>query len=206
MTKSQTENTYVEQPKRVTQRIVEAPVTYELIQRDTESHVREDSRANSKLIRQAVETLPLLRPHGDNLLLPSEHPHYSSHSVTRSPAEVVTCPPYVNKISVADSEKSRDSHTSLHDKTARQSDFISITEVKSPKDVPLPRSRVTSLATERREDSQAGKSSVSPKESVSQVSTRRSGRSSEKMHYSSHDLGSGEDHEHRDHESRTSRK
>ena len=206
MTKSQSENSQVEQPSRVAHRIIKAPVTYELVQRDNDSHVREYFRAKSKSTNQALATPTPLRPHVDDLIPRSEHSDPSSHSVTRSHVEDLTCPPYVTKVSVADSGKSRALHASFHENKARQSDLIPITEAKSAKDVPLPHSRLKSLVTEGEKDSKAGKSSVSPKESVSRVSTRRSGRSSGSKRYSSHHSGGGKDHEHGDHKSRTSRR
>ena len=207
MTKSQTENSHVEQPNRAAHRTIEAPVTYELVQRDNGSHVRNYSRANSKPIHQEIGRPPLPRPHVDDLIPRSNHSHHASHShsVTRGHVEGVTCAPYVTKITVTDFGNSRASHASFPDKAARQPDSIPITEARSAKDVPLPHSRVTSLVTEKREDSKAGKSSVSPKESVSQASTRRSGKSNRSKHHSSHHLGSEKDREDGDHRSRTSR-
>lgn len=206
MTKSQIESSHVEQPYRVAHRVIEAPVTYELVQRHDNSHVRESSRANGKPMHQVVGPPPLPCPRVDDLIPRSEHSQHSSHSITRGHVEEVTGAPYVTKITVADSGNSRASHVSYPDKTARQSDFIPVTEARSAKDVPLPHSRVTSLVIERKEDSKVGQSSVSPKESVSQVSKRRSGRSGRSKHHSSHHSGSGEDHEDGDHRSRRSRK
>lgn len=206
MTKSQIENSHVEQPYRVPHRVIEAPVTYELVQRHNESHVRESPQVNDKSTPQPVGPPPLPCPRVGNLIARSEHSQHSSHPITQGHVEEVTGAPYVTKITVADSGNSRASHASYPDKTARQSDVIPITEARSAKDVPLPYSRVTSLVIERKEDRKVGKSSVSPKESVSQVSTRRSGRSGRSKHHSSHHSGSGKDHEDGDHRSRTSRK
>lgn len=206
MTKSQIENSHDEQPYRVAQRVIEAPVTYELVQQHNDSHVRESSRANGKSMHQAVGPPPLPCPRVDDLIPRSEHSQHSSHSITQGHVEEVTGAPYVTKITVADSRTSRALHASYPDKTARQSDFQPVTEARSAKDVPLPYSRVTSLVIERKEDSKVGKSSVSPKESVSQVSTRRSGRSVRSKHHNSHHSGSGKDHEDGDHRSRRSRK
>lgn len=205
MTKSQTENSHVEQPSRVAHRIIKAPVTYERVQPVNDSHLHEYFRANSKPTNQAVASPPLPRPHVDDLISRSEHSHPSSHSVTRSHVEGLTCLPYVTRVSVADSGKSRALRASLHEKTAGQSNSISLTEAKSAKDVPLPQSRLTSLVTEEETDSKVRKSSVSPKESVSQARTKWSGRSSGSKH-SSHHSGSGKDHEHGNHKSRPSRK
>lgn len=205
MTKAQTETPPVEQQKRVAYRTIEAPVTYELIQPDNDGHVREYFPANSKSSHHAIAAAPPLpRPYIDDLNPQSEHPHHASRSFTRSHVEDVTSPPHVTKISVADSGHSRASHTS-YGKTARQSDLIPITEVSSAKDVPLPQSHVTSMATEERKNRKAGKSSVCPKESVSQASTRRSGESGRSKHYGSRNPGSRKDHECGYHKSRTSR-
>ena len=184
MTKSQTEQSHVEQLKTYTS--TEAPVTYELVQRDGVSQARYRSRAYSKPSVHTMATQPLPHPHIDDLIPRSEHSHHSSRSIPQSRLEErVTNPPHVTKISVIDTQKSRASHTSSHAKTARQSDFIPIAEVRSAKDVPLPDSRVTSLAAEEREDGTADRSSVSPKESVSQISTKRSGKNGRSKHQSS---------------------
>ena len=206
MTKSQTEAPLVEQQKKVTYRTIEAPVTYELVQPDNDSHVREYSRANSKSSHHAVAAPPLPHSYIENSIPRSEHSHHSSRSVTRSHVDSVTSPPNVAKISELDSEILRTSHASSHGKTARQSDYIPITEVRSAKDVPLPHSCVTGLVTEETQESRAGKSSLSPKESVSQVSTRRSGESARSKHYGRRSFRGGRDHEHGDYMSRTSKK
>lgn len=186
MTKSQTETHLVEHQKRVAYRTVEAPVTYELVQPDNDSLERESSRLNRKSSHHAIAIPGLPRPCTDDLVARSEHSHHVSNSIAQKYIEGVTNAPNVTKLSVADSEKSRASHASSSGKTARQSDFIPVTEAGSAKDVPLPPSRVTSLATERREGSKAGKSSVSPKESASRVSTRRSGGSRRSKHHGGH--------------------
>ena len=192
ITKAQTEDSHAEPPNKVTHRVIEAPVTYELVQRDSQSHAHRYTLAESKPSNQTTAPQPLARPHVDDLIPRSEHLHPSSHSVTQCYVENMICPPYATKISVADSGKSRASDASFHAKTARQSELIPITEVRSAKDVPLPPSRVTSLVTARGKDTKVGRSSVSPKESVSQVSTRRSGKSSRSKHHSNHDFRHGE--------------
>lgn len=186
MTKSQTETYAVEHQKRVAYRTIEAPVTYELLQPDNDTLEREPSRVNRNASNHAIAIPGLPHPCTDDLIARSEHSHHASTSIAQKYIESVTNAPNVTKISVADSGKSRASHASSPGKTARQSDFIPVTEVRSAKDVPLPPSRVTSLATEKREGSKAGKSSVCPKESVSQVSTRRSGGSGRSKHYGNH--------------------
>lgn len=182
MTKSQTESAHVERPKRTTQRVIEAPITYNLVQREDVDYVREHSWASSKPRHHAIATPPLRRSHADDLIPRSEHSHHTSHTLPRSHVKVATNPPHVTKILVADSRHSRAPHASSHEKTARQSDFIPTAEVRSAKDIPLPHSRVTSLATKGREDNRVSQSSVSPKESVSQLSTRRSGGSRRSNH------------------------
>ncbi len=206
MTKSQTEKSHVEQPERISHKTIEAPISYELVQRDNKSHVRDYPRASSKSSHYAIATQPLPHSQIDNMIPQSEYSHHPSRSVTRSHIEGLANPPYVTKISIASSENSRPSHTSFHERTARQSDLIPITEAKSARDVPLPESRVTSLATEEREGSRADKSTVSPKESVSQAGTRRSGRSRRSNRHSTHSGGTGKDHESEGHRSRESRK
>lgn len=196
MTKSQIETLRVEQQKRITTRTIEAPVTYDPIQADKDSHVREFSRASSKSFHHAIAASPLPRSYIDDLLSQSERSHHFSRSATRSHVEGVTSPPSFTKISVADSGNSKASHASSHGKTARWSNLIPITEVRSAKDVPLPYSRVTSLASEEREESKAGNCLKSPKESVSQMTTRRLGESGRSKHCGGRDLGSGSDHEH----------
>ena len=205
MTKSQTDKSHVERPKRTAQRVIEAPITYELVQRENVNYVHEHSWASSKPSHHAIATpAPLTRSRADDLIPRSEHPNHSSHTFPRSHVEVATNPPHITKITVAGSGHLRASHASSHKNTARQSDLIPITEVRSAKDLPLPHSRVTSLATDGREDNRASQSSVSPKESVSQLSTRRSGGSGRE--------GSGrsnhgrKNHDEGGHKSRTSRK
>ena len=206
MTKAQTEDFHPEPPNRVTQRVIEAPVTYELVQRDSRSHARGYTLAESKPLNRTTAPQLLARPHVDDLIPRSERSHHSPNTVTQCHVENMTCPPYATKISVADSGKSRASDASFHVKTARQSELIPIPEVRSAKDVPLPPSRVTSLVTARGKDKKAGRSSVSPKESVSQVSMRGSRKSSRSKHGSNHDSRHGKDHKDGDSRSRTSRK
>ena len=201
MTKS-TETPLVEQQKRFGYRTIEAPVTYELVQSDTDSHVRESSRAKETFSRHAIAAPPPSRPCVDDLIPRSEHSHHPSRSFTRSHVEGVDSPQNHTKISAADSGNARTLLESCH---AGRSDFISNTEVRSAKDVPLPHSHVTSLATEKREKSKAGKNSLSPKESVSQVSTRRSGESKGSTRLSGHTHGGGVYREHRDHRPRLSK-
>ena len=206
MTKAQTKDFHAEPPHRLTQRVIEAPVTYELVQRDFQSHARGYTLAESKALNQTIAPQPLARPHAGDLSPRSEHTHHSPHTVTQYRVENVISSPYATKISVADSGKSRASDGSFHAKTARQSELIPINEARSAKDVPLPPSRVTSLVTAREKDEKAGRSSVSPKESVSQMSTRRSGKSSRSKHDSNHDSRHGKDHRDGDSRSRRSRK
>ena len=206
MTKAQTEDSHAELPNRVTHRIIEAPVTYELAQRDSRSHARGYTLAESKPLNQQMAPQPLALPHVDDLIPRSEHSHPPPHSVTHCRVENATCPPYTTKVSVADLGKSRGSGASFHATTARQSELKPITEARSAKDVPLPPSRLTSLATARGKDRKAGSSSISPKESVSQVSSRRSGKSNRSKHDSIHDSRHGKDHKDGDSRSRTSRK
>ena len=196
MTKSQTETPFIEQQKKAAYRTIEAPVTYELVQRDNDSHAREYSRVSSKPSHYTIAGPPQSHPYIEDPIPRSEPSHHSSRSVTRSHVEEVTSSPTVTKISV-DSRNPRASHTSSHVKSARQSDFTPVTEVRSAKDVPLPHSRVTSFATE--EESNGGKRSVSTMESVRQGTTRRSGESGRSKHYSGRSVGRGKDHEHSDH-------
>ena len=195
MTKS-TENPHVEQQNRVAYRTTEAPITYELVQADNDSHVREYPQANSKSSHRAIAAPPLPRPYIDDLIPRSEQSHHSSRSAIRSHVEDVTSAPTVTKNSVADSGNPKTSHASSHGKTVRQSDLMLVTEVRSATEVPLLHSRVTSSATEKKVETKAGKSSISPKDSVSQVSTRRSGESGRSKNHGSRNSGSGKDREH----------
>ena len=206
MTKAQTQDFHAEPPNRVTRRVIEAPVTYELVQRNSQSHARGYPLAESKPLNQTIASQPLAHPHVDDQIPRSEHSHHPPHSVTQCHVENITCPRYATKISMGDSGKWRVSDASFHAKTARQSELIPITEVRSAKDVPLPPSRTTSLVTAREKEKKAGRSSVSPKESVSQISTRRSGKSRRSKHDSNHDSRRGKDHKDGDSRSRTSRK
>ena len=204
MTRSQTEANHVEHQKRVAYRIIDSPVTYDPVQPDNGTHAREYLPSNSKSSHQVIAAPPLTRPYVDGMIPQSDHSHHSSPPLPRSHAEVTTFPPTPTKISVADTGNSRALHASSRGKTARQSDSIPITEVRSAKDVPLPYSHVTSSTTEKREESKTGKCSVSPKESISQVSTRRTGDHARSKNYSGRSLGSRKGHQHESRRSRTS--
>ena len=184
MTRSQTEANHAEHPKRVAYRIIDPPVTYESVQPDN----------SSKSSHQVIAAPPLTRPYVDGMIPQSDHSHHSSLSLPRSHAEGATLPPTHTKISVVDPGNSRPSHASSRGKTARQSDSIPITEVRSAKDIPLPNSHVTYSITEKREEIKTGKCSVSPKESISQVSTRRSGDHASPKDYSGLSLGTRKGH------------
>ena len=206
MTKSQTKTPLVERHKEIAYRTIDAPVTYELVPSNTHGHVHESSRAKERLSRHAITSPQPSRLYVDDLSSPSGHSHHPSHLITRSHAEGVTCPPNLTNISAADSGNARSSLDSCHAKTAPRLDTMSSTEARSARDVPLPHSRMTSLATEKSENSKAGKSSLYPRESVSQVSTRRSRQSGGSKHSGGHTLGSGKHREQRGHISRTSKK
>lgn len=206
MTKSQTETPLVEQHKSIAYRTIDAPVTYELVPSDNHGHVHESSRVKGRLSRHAIAAPRPSHLYVDDFFTTSEHSHYPSRTITRSHAEDVTNPPNLVNISAADSGNMRSSPESRHAKTVPRSDFTSSSEARSAKDVPLPNSRVTSLATEKSENSKTGKSSLSPMESVSQVSTRRSGQSGGSKKSGGHTLRSGKHREQRDHVSRTSKK
>ena len=195
MTRSQTEANHAEHPKRVAYKIIDSPVTYESVQPDH----------GSKSSHQVIVAPPLTRPYVDGMIPQSDHSHHSTPPLPRSHAEGATFPPTQTKISVVDSGNSRPSHVSSRGKTARQSDYIPITEMRSAKDVPLPYSHVTSSTTEMREESKTGKCSVSPKESISQVSTRRSGDHARSKDYSGLSLGSRKGHQHESRRSRPSK-
>ena len=197
MTKSQTEISHVEQPKKVTHKIIEAPATYELLPRDSESNVHGHSGVIYKPSHHTIAAQP--RPHTDDLIPRSEHSQHTARPNARNGVESVTNAPHIFKTLVAGTKNSRVSHTTSHGRTARQSDFISITEARSAKDVPFPDSHVTSLVKEAREHSKADENSISPNESVSQVSTRRSGGVARSNHHSSHHGSGGQ-------RSRTSKK
>ena len=203
MTKSQTESPPGEQHEKVACRTIEAPVTYELVQSD--GHVRAHSGANSKSSRYSTAAPPLSRPYVEKPNPQSEHSHHVSQSFNQSDVKLVTSPADATKISVAGSGSLRASRVSSHGKRAR-SDLVSITEMRSAKDMPLPPSHVTSLAAEEGGKGKVGKSLVSPKESVSQVSTRKSGESGRrKYYYGGRSRGSKKDYEHGSHRSRTSK-
>lgn len=206
MTKSQTEIPHLEQQRRVACRTIEAPVIYELVQPDKDSYVLEYPRADSKSSHHSTAAPPLPRAYADDQLLQSEYSHHSPRSFTRSNVDGVTSPVNVTKISVPDSGNSKTMHVSSHANTARQSDYIPITEVRTAKDVPLPSSRVTSVAAEEGRESKAGRSLISPKESVSQLSTRRSGESGRSKHHGRLNPGSENHHGNGGHRSRTSKR
>lgn len=195
MTRSQTEANHAEHPKRVAYKIIDSPATYESVEPD---HGRKPSH-------QVIAAPSLMRPYVDGMIPQSDHSHHSCLPLPRSHAEGATFPPTHTKISVVDPGNSRPLHASSRGKTARQSDSIPITEVRSAKEIPLPYSHVTSSTTEKREESKTGKCSVSPKESISQVSTRRSGDHARSKDYSGHNFGSSKGHHHESRRSRTSK-
>ena len=200
MTRSQTEANHVEHPKKVAYRIIDSSITYEPVRPDNGSHVREYLPSNGKPNHQVITAPPLTRPYIDGMIPQSHHSHPSSPPLPQS--QGATFSPTPAKISVADPGNSRASHVSSRGKTARQADTIPVTEVRSAKDVPLPYSHVTSSTTEKRGESKTEKCSVSPKESISQVSTRRSGDHARSKNHSGRSLGSRKGHQH---ESRTCR-
>ena len=203
MTRSQTEANHVEHPKKVAYRIIDSPATYESVRPDNGSHVREYLPSNIKPNHQVIAAPPLTRPYVDGMIPQSHHSYPSSPSLPRS--QGATFSPTPTKISVADPGNSRASHVSSRGKTARQADIIPITEVRSAKDVPLPYSHVASSTIDKREESKTEKCSVSPKESISQVSTRRSGDHARSKNHSGRSLGSRKGHQHESRRPRSSK-
>ena len=138
-----------------------------------------------------------------SLPTPSEVPRYGPYSITRSHTD-----------SSIPSSFSKNSKTSRHSnvsrahsdaKTITQADYSSpktpsvITSIKQPKDLPLPVSEATSVASSRQDpvdlrrlvlDPGHDNDSLAPSDSISQVGSRRSNRSSHHSHNSGKVRGS----------------
>ena len=173
--------------RKITYRTIEAPVAQDL--------VRQDVLASNAVIRTIpIDSSPRSRV---NTLPPSsEHSRRSSPTVVRSAdAGPVIQTNNGTRISVVEPQGSRVSHTSSSSKTVRKADLSpqppTVITVKSAKDIPLPASMVS---TREREELKIDDRSVHPHDSVSQVSSRRDGKS---RHHGGSKAGSDRDHGHK---------
>ena len=212
MSKGDSENHQQPQTQsKITCRTIEAPpaqdaVRVETITRDSDhgSYANHSSLANSRPTSRGLPIESVPRTYVETLTNPSEHSRRSYRSVVRrKDAGPVVQTNGGTRISAVEPQGSRASHA-CSNRTIRQADMIPLPpsvatqarSARSARDVPLPSSQATSLASKVKEDSRLDvKSSVHPHESVSQVSTRRSGRS--KHHHSGSRSGSEKGHGHK---------
>ena len=207
MSKGDSESNQPETQRKVTYRTIEAPpaqdvVRVETITRNPDRGPNRGSLANSRSGASArpIESVP--RTYVETLVDPSEHSRRSSHTVIRrDDAGPVVQTNSGTKTSVTEPKGSRASHTSSN-RTIRQAEMMPlppsvVTLARSAKDVPLPYSQATSLVSKEKEAPKLDdvKSSVHPRDSISQVSTRRSGKS--KHHHHGSRSGSDKGHGHR---------
>lgn len=189
MSKGDSENHQQPQTQsKITRRTIEAPpaqdaVRVETITRNSDhgSYTNHSSLANSRPTSRGLPIESVPRTYVETLTNSSEHSRRSYHSVVRrKDAGPVVQTNGGTRISAVEPQGSRASHA-CSNRTIRQAEMIPIppsvaTQARSARDVPLPSSQATSLASKVKEDSRLDvKSSVHPHESVSQVSTRRSG-------------------------------
>lgn len=178
--------------RKITYRTIEAPAAQDLVRQD--ALVRNGSLPNSNSV---VRTIPIdssPRTRVNTLPPSSEHSRRSSPTVVRSAdAGPVIQTKNGTRISIGAPQGSRASLTSSSSKTIRQADLSpkqpTVITVKSAKDIPLPASMVSSR---ERDEPKLDDRSVHPNDSVSQVSTRRDGKS--KHHGGGSKSGSERDH------------
>ena len=180
--------------RKITYRTIEAPAAQDLVRQDVLACNGSLPNSNSVVRTIPVGSAPRSRV---NTLPPSsEHSRRSSPTVVRSAdAGPVIQTNSGTRISVVEPQGSRASHTSSSSKTVRKADLSpqppTVITVKSAKDIPLPASMVS---TREREELKLDDRSVHPHDSVSQVSSRRDGKS---KHHGGSKAGSDRDHGHK---------
>ena len=193
---------------KVTYRTIEAPPAQDVVRVETitrnsnhGSYANHSSLANSRPTSRGLPIESVPRTYVKTLVDPSEHSRRSYHTVVRrEDAGPVVQTNGSTQISVGEPQGLRASHASSN-RTIQQAEKMPLppsvaTQARSARDVPLPSSQATSLASKVKEDSRLDvKSSVHPHESVSQVSTRRSGKS--KHHHGGSRSGSEKGHGHK---------
>jgi hypothetical protein len=193
---------------KITYRTIEAPpardvVRVETIARSSDhgTYANRGSLANSRPASRALPIESVPRTYVENLVDPSEQSRRSYHTVVRrDDAGPVVQTNGGTRISIGQPQGSRGSHASSN-RTIRQAEMMPLppsvmTQAKSARDIPLPSSHATSLASKVKEDSRLDvESSVHPRDSISQVSTRRSGKP--KIQHSASRSGSEKGHGHK---------
>ena len=178
--------------RKITYRTIEAPAAQNLVRQD--ALVRNGSLPNSNSIIRTIPIDSSPRTRVNTLPATSEHSRRSYPTVVRSAdAGPVIQTTNGTRISIGQPKDSRTSHISSSSKTIRQADLApkqpTVITVKSAKDIPLPASMVS---TREREEPNLDDRSVHPNDSVSQVSTRRDGKS--KHRHGGSKAGSEKDH------------
>lgn len=195
MTKGDSESHQPTQIQRkITYRTMEAPAAHDLVRQDV--LVRNSSLPISNSV---VRTIPMdssSRSRVNTLPPSSEHSRRSSPTVVRSAdAGPVIQTNNGTRISVVEPQGSRASHTSSSSRTVRKADAPpqapTVITVKTAKDIPLPASMVSGR---EREELKIDERSVHPHDSVSQVSSRRDGKS---KHHGGSKAGSDRDYGHK---------
>ena len=195
MTKGDSESHQQPHTQRtITYRTIEAPAGQDLVRQDVLA--RNGSLPNSNSVARALPIDSSPRSRVNTLPPSSEHSRRSSPTVVRSAdAGPVIQTNNGTRISVVEPQGSRVSHTSSSSKTVRKADLSpqppTVITVKSAKDIPLPASMVS---TREREELKIDDRSVHPHDSVSQVSSRRDGKS---KHHGGSRAGSDKDHGHK---------
>lgn len=180
--------------RKITYRTIEAPAAQDLVRQDVFARNSSLPNSNSVVRTTPIDSSPRSRV---NTLPPSsEHSRRSSPTVVRSAdAGPVIQTNNGTRISVVEPQGSRASHTSSSSKTVRKADLSpqppTVITVKSAKDIPLPASMVS---TREKEELKIDDRSVHPHDSVSQVSSRRDGKS---KHHGGSKAGSDRDHGHK---------
>lgn len=180
--------------RKITYRTIEAPAAQDLVRQDVFARNSSLPNSNSVVRTTPIDSSPRSRV---NTLPPSsEHSRRSSPTVVRSAdAGPVIQTNNGTRISVVEPQGSRASHTSSSSKTVRKADLSpqppTVITVKSAKDIPLPASMVS---TREKEELKIDDRSVHPHDSVSQVSSRRDGKS---KHHAGSKAGSDRDHGHK---------
>ncbi|KAK3173391.1 hypothetical protein OEA41_006720 [Lepraria neglecta] len=193
---------------KITYRTIEAPpaqdvVRVETITRNSDhgSYANHSSLANSRPTSRGLPIESVPRTYVETLVDPSKTSRRPYHTVVRrEDAGPVVQTNGGTRISVGEPQGPRASHASSN-RTIQRAEMMPLppsvaTQARLARDVPLPSSQATSLASKVKEDSRLDvKSSIHPHESVSQVSTRRSGKS--KHHHGGSRSGSEKGHGHK---------
>lgn len=142
----------------------------------------------------------------DTFVQPSEVPRYSRTLLSRSQTDGVLPSSKQSYTPSHSSSRSKPSRASSTTKTITQADLVPsrrssvVTEIRNPRDVPLPASKATSVASRRdfdlrrvvldpTQDVETGTvhDSVAPSDSVSQAGSKKSRRSKRSRSYRGHD-------------------